>query len=730
MTLLHKIILLVLSGGTTMMVNAAQKGADKTEDKQLEIVSIIGQSQQLKTETGSAYVLDQAHLEQFEFDDIHRILQSVPGVYIREEDGYGLRPNIGIRGATTERSSKITIMEDGVLIAPAPYAAPAAYYFPNAARMTGIEVLKGPSAISYGPNTVGGAINMQSRAISDKNGGNIELAYGSDNYQKAHGFYNYQGQQLGVLVEGLRLSTDGFKELDNGDDTGFVKNELLLKANYEIDQSNRYQLWQFKVGYGDEESHETYLGLTEDDFAAQPNRRYVASQNDLMEWQHSQLQLGHYIELGDNLSVHTQAYRRDFDRDWGKLNRFNTNRSIQTILLSPQTGLNKIYYDVLTGQNDSGIDLDTLMFGHNDRQYYSQGLQSKLLWQSDHFGAQSELEFGLRLHQDQVERHHFEDGFLMQQGELVATSEATTTTTKNKDTVTALASHINYRLVFEKLTISGGVRLENIDGQSKDLLTGLINENSDTLVSPGIGAFYRFNDSIGILAGVNKGYVPNGPGQADDIKPEESWNYEFGGRYNNGHINGELVAFFTDYSNLKGSCTFSSGCLDNIDQEFNGGAVKVKGIEASFGSEWQVIDDLVMPLSFNYTYTQSEFQDDFESTFIQWGDVSKGDSLPYMPENQWSLETGLQGEAWKFAIIAKHTDAMQEAAGSRTELEGYMTDAINQVDVSFWVDLKPSLRVYTKVDNLTDQQDVVSRRPFGARASKPRQFTLGVKYTF
>ena len=135
-TTMNKFVIkpLVLSLLASMSAQAQEQAPDN-EDKQIEVVSIFGQKANLETATGSAAVVDLVQLEQFEFDDIHRILQTVSGVYVREEDGYGLRPNIGLRGATTERSSKVAIMEDGVLIAPAPYAAPAAYYFPLVSRM-------------------------------------------------------------------------------------------------------------------------------------------------------------------------------------------------------------------------------------------------------------------------------------------------------------------------------------------------------------------------------------------------------------------------------------------------------------------------------------------------------------------------------------------------------------------------------------------------------------------
>ncbi|GLX78857.1 TonB-dependent receptor [Thalassotalea insulae] len=719
--------------------HADGKSADeKTVDKQVEVISIFGQRNQLETATGSAFIVDQQALEQFEFDDIHRVLQSVPGVYLREEDGYGLRPNIGLRGATTERSSKVALMEDGILIAPAPYAAPAAYYFPLMSRMSQVEVFKGPSAIKYGPNTVGGAINMLSRQIvstAEPAQGQLDLAYGEDNYQKAHGYYSghHQATDLGTfgyLVEALTINSDGFKELDTGGNTGFHKNEFLAKVNFAPKNSDYYQLWQFKLGYSEEVSHESYLGLSDGDFQKTPYRRYAASQNDKMDWEHYQFQLSHYIELDGNTSIYTQAYRRDFDRDWDKFNNFNTNRSMQTILSSPDTGLNALFMEVLTGQRDSLTAQENLIFTLNDRQYYSQGIESKLLWDGRWLNADLALDIGLRLHQDQVDRHHRADQYLMRNQQLELAGVAQQTAIENKDTATAIASYINANLDFGDVNVTAGLRVEHINGEAKDKLIGTETDVTDTVVLPGFGVFYRINEQLGALFGVNKGYVPNSPGQETNIDPEESWNYEFGLRYSDNGLQAQMIGFFNDYTNLKGTCTFSSGCDQTLDQEFNGGAVEVFGIEANLNTEFVLSQSLTMPISIAYTYTDAEFQNEFQSYFSQWGHVQAGDPLPYLPENQLSIEIALAHENWRAALLFKHLDAMPEAAGYGTELEGMMTEQLQQLDFSAWYQVYPELKAYFKLDNVTDEAALVSRRPFGARSGKPRQAMVGVKYSF
>ena len=98
-------------------------------------MTIIGDRDGVRTLLGSGALVDSEQVANEVLVDINQALKTVPGIYIKEEDGYGLRPNIGIRGATSERSSKIGMLEDGVMIAPAPYSNPSAYYFPTAAPL-------------------------------------------------------------------------------------------------------------------------------------------------------------------------------------------------------------------------------------------------------------------------------------------------------------------------------------------------------------------------------------------------------------------------------------------------------------------------------------------------------------------------------------------------------------------------------------------------------------------
>jgi Fe(3+) dicitrate transport protein len=166
----------------------------------LDRLTVVGSAAQADLIAGSAHFLGPAELAVFSHPDINRILREVPGVYVVEEDGYGLFPNIGIRGSGTDRNSRITVMEDGVLIAPAPYAAPAAYHFPTTARINAVEVRKGTASVKAGPRTTGGAMNLLSTAIPTRAGGLFDLAIGADSTLLSHGWIGTGGRRGGVFL--------------------------------------------------------------------------------------------------------------------------------------------------------------------------------------------------------------------------------------------------------------------------------------------------------------------------------------------------------------------------------------------------------------------------------------------------------------------------------------------------------------------------------------------------
>mgnify|MGYP006244952117 FL=1 len=183
--------------------------------------TILGNKFVARNRTGAAYYLSTDELADFNYTDINRALNKISGVNFYEEDGFGLRPNISIRGTSPERSSKIAIMEDGILISPAPYSASSAYYFPSVARMQAVEVLKGSSQIQYGPYTTGGAINFVSTEIPKSFQGKISSSYGSFNTGQTYSTVGSSNGNFGYMIEYLNYNSNGFKDLGENLNTGF-----------------------------------------------------------------------------------------------------------------------------------------------------------------------------------------------------------------------------------------------------------------------------------------------------------------------------------------------------------------------------------------------------------------------------------------------------------------------------------------------------------------------------
>ena len=707
----------------------------------IERTSLSGGHLGIQEIPGSVHYLGPAELDKFNYSDVNRILRNIPGVNIQEEEGFGLRPNIGLRGSGVDRSSKITIMEDGVLMAPAPYAAPAAYYFPTAARMQGVEVRKGSSQIKYGPYTTGGAINFISTQIPDQFSGKVSILGGNYGSRTIHAAIGDSYKNIGFSLETYQSHSDGFKELDNGGDTGYNLQDYIAKVRVNTNSDAKIQQsLTIKLGQTMGESDETYLGLTDADFEATPFRRYSGSQKDVMNTRQRQIMLRHQIQPFKFMDVTTTVYRTDFERNWYKLAKIKASTdgeqvSISKILDDPTTYNQE--FDIIQGvtsPNDDALEVKA-----NNREYYSKGLQTVLGFRFGSETVKNDLEIGLRFHQDQIDRFQWVDKYKMEDGVMMLTNSGTPGTESNRiETANAFAGYLQYTLQVGAWTIVPGLRYENIeierldygkqdaDRTEIDLST---RSNKVDVVIPGIGIDYKINSKWNSFLGIHKGFSP--PGSKEGTEPEESVNYELGFRFQHKALYIQSVLFFNDYSNLLGSDLAASGGQGTTDQ-FNGGNVDVSGIE--FELNYDLLSSantpLSLPVGITYTLTEGVFQNSFESEFEGWGTVEEGDQLPYLPKHQLALFAGLESGKFRINLSTKYQSALRTVPGQGDIPLDESTDSQFVVDFSTNYTLHKNLTLFGSIRNLTNQVYNVARRPAGLRPGMPRSFIVGLKARF
>jgi Fe(3+) dicitrate transport protein len=707
--------------------------ADHAEKAEFfEEITIIGNTERARMMPGSAHFISDDELEVFNYADIQQILRKVPGVNLQLEDGYGLRPNIGIRGVQTERSSRIMLLEDGVPIAPAPYAASSAYYFPTAGRMYSMEVLKGPAAITEGPNTIGGAINMISTPIPEQAEGKVIAEIGEDSTTRVHAvFGSTNNSGFGYLLETHQWKSDGFQQIDgdNGN-TGLDIKDYTVKLSYApIDSPHAFEL---KYQYADQESNQSYLGITDEDFKADPYRRYSISQNDLMLTEHNQLILRHEFSISEDVNITTTAYNNDHARSWYKLDKL------------AGVGPEKIIADINKGASKySDAELQAILLGgdsaagdvaikDNNRDYYSRGISVKFDWAVESDDVVHDIELGIRYHEDEEDRLQRTDKYTQIDQSLLLDSIGVTGGNKNNRVVQAeaLAIYVKDSITFGKFVVTPGLRFEDIDLLRRDWsalprnASPSVKSNSVTAVLPSIGVLYNVNDQLSLLAGAYNGF--GSPTTSDGVEEEDAINIEFGGRYQKDDLLLELIAFTSDYENLVGECTASSSTGNcDIGDQFNGGEATVKGFEFQLANITQLTDSLELPMSLTYTHTDAEFDSTFDSEFF--GDVSKGDPIPYIPKSQYAFSVGIESNTFQVNAVLNYVDAVcvKASCGDFEETnESILLDVVGNYQVS------DDFAVYLRMENITDEADIVARQPKGARPNKARTATLGVRYTF
>ena len=718
----------------TLLISPLAFAQEGDTEEVIESVTIIGSAEDQKKLAGSGQIISNADLLKAMDTDIQKILTAVPGLYMRTEEGYGLRPNISIRGTAIERSAKVAIMEDGVLVAPSPYTSSSAYYFPTTGRIHSVEVLKGPAAVTQGPQTIGGAINLISTPIPNAPSGKFVQELGENGMMRTHAYYGGTSGNFGGLVEVHEHESDGFDSIANvGGDTGFDKSDLMVKGRY----VNGNHSLTLKMVDLDETSNQSYVGLSQASFNANPRQRYGATAYDKMMNDGDQTSLT-YVGDFESFNVTFTSWQNDYYRDWFKVSDFNNKKEH-----GEQDDINELITAANNGSANAQAILDgqlpvQIEYKHNNRYYTNEGYQFTI---NTSLGIH-DLTLGYRDMEDsesRVQAHEYADqaadgslsplyGYVGLSGSNNRLRESSATSYYLQDTMD-----------FGRLDVTVGYRSEDYDqrhrrwsdpaGPNLTLVrTGeadvrdTFTENDHTTQS--FGATYEVNENLTLVAGFHEGMTP-----MFGSDPEEADNTELGIRYSGDAGDVEIFYFSSEYSNLAAECTLVSGAACNPDESavFSGGSADVEGLE--FNGSWVLEGDngISYPIALAYTSTDATFNNSSESDYF--GVVAAGDDLPYIPSSSMSLvvgfitETGLSGN---MRLIDVGSSCSIAACGPYNKIHAHTI-----LDLNLRKALNDAMDVYVILENATDDEDIISRAPSdGARSQKPRTIKVGFSYKF
>lgn len=723
----------------------AQSDSSQYKSNQISEVQIVGKK--LMVLPGSGVCVSNDYLAKINQTDVNRVLRMVPGVNVRDEEGFGLRPNIGLRGTPVNRSAKITLMEDGVLMAPAPYADPSAYYFPTFARIESLEVLKGSSQIQYGPYTIGGALNLISTSIPDSFAAFLQASYGSFNTNQQRVWVGDSHKTIDYVFEVNRLASNGFKKLDAGGNTGFDRRDFMGKIRWSSEPSASVsQSLTIKFLNASEISNESYLGLTYSDYVANPLKRYAATQKDGLELKHCHLSVTHIVNLKSNLKFNTTGYLVNTFRDWSRINSVG-GKGVFDVISNPVT--NDSLFQILTGNHDG-----TLAFQSAERSYESKGVQSTMEWSFETTRFRNRLSLGARYHTDFANRFATNSDFQMLNGSMVLSTPGIKGNGENQIRMAnSVAAFMYYEFGYGKLSIHPGLRIEHIrldfeNYGNNDYPRSGSNlkqaSNQLNVLLPGIGFNYRIADFSSVFGGIHKGFSPPGMPSVtsqEQATSESAINYELGYRLRNKHVKIQAVGFWNSYGNILGSDNVSGGG-QGTGNMFNAGKADVKGFE--FYMEYDLMNalsntsDYNVPISISYTFTDARFMETFVGSGGDWGSgvISKHDYIPFIAPHLLSMSIGFEHRRFNAYLIARHVSdtRVRPSKGSElfpnvenelseiNSLEGYTT-----LDLSCNFTVRKGLYAFITVNNLLNDTHIVANLPQGYRPGMPFSFTGGLK---
>ncbi len=703
----------VLGPGETRRVPFQLRVGGLSEDIVVVAGEIVGSHQRLRRLPGSVDIVERETLEKSHVMTTNEALRTVAGVHVRDEEGFGLRPNIGIRGLNPTRSSKVLLLEDGIPLTYAPYGDNAAYYHPPIDRFERIEVLKGGAQIAYGPQTIGGVVNYLTPRPPAQPAGSLTLMGGNQDYFNGHGSYGATAGRTGFVFDYMRKQGAGSRE-----NLHFKLNDVNGKV---VQGLGAAQALTFRGNYYSEDSNVTYSGLRQDEYLANP--RANPFRNDFFYADRYGASATHAIAMSGDVAVTTNVYWNSFRRHWWRQSS-NSNERPNRALNDPDCA--------------GMADLDTTCGNQGRlRQYHVWGVEPRFTVHHRALGVASETDFGVRA--------HFEDQDRLQQNGDTPTARSGALVESNVRRNTAYASFVQNRFLFGGWTVTPGVRLEHVRYERTNRLAnagaGVTGDTDLTWVIPGIGVSHTTGEQVTVFAGVHRGFAPprtedivSNTGGVVDLDPELSWNYEAGFRSTlRPGVSADATLFRMDYKNQIVPASLAGGVGATLT---NGGATLHQGLELRTQVDSAPITgsahDVYLRLAYTYL-PLAKFTGQRFSNISGFGTVSvSGNRLPYAPEHMTVVGLGYAHSTVDVRFEGVRTSAefsddlstvTPTADGQRGLIPGY---TVWNAAANYTVGRGT---LFLTVKNLLDDLFIVDRTR-GILPGSPRLVQAGVKIGF
>ena len=636
---------------------------------------------------GAIDIISPEEMEMIQPASLQDALKIVPGVNARDEEGYGAIPNIGIRGLSPNRSTKVLILEDGAPIQPSLFLSNASYYSPPVERISSIEVLKGATGLRYGPNTIGGVINYQSKTplkdgiVKGKLGSHgyrlLELEAGTSSEQKS----------MGGGINLITSEANGFRN------NGYRMNDILVKGGMAIGQS---QWLGLKLTRYENEINTSYVGLRPDEFIHTPTKNPAPDDQFLSN--RTSFDINHELEIDTSTKLKTLMY-------WSQLERNFWRRDVAS----------------KTRQGTSFVDCGGAAYcvtGRN-RNFDMLGIDSRLFTNYQAFGIQNESEIGVRLHSETMSNK-------TERSNAGPRARTGVITGNENNDAKAVALYLQNRFLFtDQFAVTPGVRVESYRQNRKNEMNGVQGQANNTELVPGIGATWQLAPELQLYSSVYKGFAPamisaaiSGDGVDQKLDAERSMNIEFGFRGQAQKWTYEGAAFRMDFSNQIVNQALSGGI-----SKTNGGQSLHQGAEGALGyaitSAWSVLA--------NATYIPVA---EFKGGAL--GPI--GNRIPYTPKLTGNLglnysKDGLKSFLNAYHVSSQYADSANTVQESNDGTKG-LIPSFTTLNWSVVYSPQRDIKLFGVVRNLFDKKFISGRSPDGIFPGAERNFEIGLAYQF